>query len=310
MDTIRALVGQVSEGRMRDGLFYLSSNPLPFRTLNYRLPGHEKSTLEEADAYLAAELSSCGYDVEWEAVRAQAFRRDFAKPIALQYSPPAPGDPWYTAYNLYARIAGSEFPDESIVIMSHKDSQSWIPSPGANDNAVGTVGNLELARVVAGYPARRTLVFLFCNEEHHPWTSIRAAERIKAEVGSVVAAINLDGIGVKSGEAREAGRSTNVTRYTTPEGEALADLMARMNQTYALGLEQSKYRSERPGDDDGSFVNAGLAAAVLNIGSMPYADPQYHGEGDVPERVDVINACLSVQLTLAAVLYLDEHGAP
>ncbi len=309
MDNTRAFLDGVSEDRMRQTLYYLSSDPLPFRTLNYTLPGHKESTLAEADAYLARHLSSCGYDAEWEPVRVQAYRRDFRKPISQQYSAPAPEDPWYTAHNLYARIRGTDYPDEQIVIMSHKDSQSWVPSPGANDNAIGTVANLELARVLAEYRAKRTLTFLFCNEEHRPWTSITAAERIVREPGRLVAAINLDGTGVKSDEDRLAGRVTNVTRYTTDEGEALADLMSRLNVLYALGLDQTKFRAERPGDDDGSFVNAGLPAAVLNTGSIPYADPKYHSEGDVVDRVDIGNARLTAQLTLAAVLYLDEKGA-
>ena len=65
-----------------------------------------------------------------------------------------------------------------------------------------------------------------------------------------------------------------------------------------------------PGDDDGSFINAGFPWAVLNIGSMPYADPNYHLETDTPDKVDIKNAELTVRLTLAAILYLDTFGRP
>ena len=41
----------------------------------------------------------------------------------------------------------------------------------------------------------------------------------------------------------------------------------------------------RPGDDDGSFVQAGYGAAIINIGSWPYGDPEYHAEGDIPETL-------------------------
>jgi hypothetical protein len=103
---------------------------------------------------------------------------------------------------------------------------------------------------------------------------------------------------------------TNVTRYTTPEGEKLADMMAMLNQKYAIGLRQSKYLSDSPGDDDGSFINAGFPWSVLNIGSMPYGDPNYHQEADTPEKVDYENASMTVRLTLAAVLHLDTYGRP
>lgn len=141
-----------------------------------------------------------------------------------------------------------------------------------------------------------------------PWTSVTAAEDIKSSGMNVLAVFNLDGIGVKSPE--QSGHFTNVTRYTTPEGERLADLMASLNMRHSIGLEQSKYRSERPGDDDGSFINAGFPWSVLNIGSMPYGDPNYHTEGDTADKVDVENAELTVRLTLAAILYLDTFGRP
>ena len=64
----------------------------------------------------------------------------------------------------------------------------------------------------------------------------------------------------------------------------------------------------RVNDDDGSFVKAGFLRTVMSIGSAPYADPQYHLPGDVPERVDIINLALSARLLLAAVLDIGEQG--
>ena len=69
-------------------------------------------------------------------------------------------------------------------------------------------------------------------------------------------------------------------------------------------------RSSCPGDDDGSFIKAGFPWSVLKIGSMPYGDPNYHQEGDTPDKVDYENAKAAVQLTLAAVLHLDLYGRP
>jgi hypothetical protein len=43
---------------------------------------------------------------------------------------------------------------------------------------------------------------------------------------------------------------------------------------------------------------------------MPYGDPNYHLEGDTPDKVDYENAKVTVQLTLAAVLHLDTYGRP
>ena len=297
---VRALLERIDEGRLRRDLFALSKDPLPVRTCNRTVPGHAKCTLDEADDYLQGRLESCGYTVEREACRVQAFRN-----AGGTYARPAPEDPWYVAHNLYAGKAGGQRPDETILLISHKDSQSWIDSPGAYDNAVGTVAHLEIARVLRPVPTRRTFRFVFCNEEHTPWTSVAVARGARERGERLVAVYNLDSLGGKPAAEAAAGLRTNVTAYTADEGEALADLMAEVNAAYGLGLLQRKVRRERPGDDDGSFVQAGFPAAVINLGSWPYADPNYHQPGDIPERVDLTNVRMAAQATLAAVLHLD-----
>jgi hypothetical protein len=303
-----SLTKSVSADRIKSGVYYLSSYPLPRRVLNYTLPGHTASTLEEADAWIIKQLRNAGYSPKADETKVQAFGRDLSKPLSHQYATPPKDSPWFTAQNIIAGREGSEHPDELIIIIAHKDSQSWITSPGANDNAVGTCGALELATVLKDYKPKHSIRFIFCNEEHIPWTSVTAAEAIKASGLKVLALINLDGIGVKP--PSQQGQLTNVTRYTTPEGEKLADMMAMLNKQHSIGLHQSKYLSDSPGDDDGSFINAGFPWSVLNIGSMPYGDPNYHQEGDTPEKVDYVNAGMTVQLTLAAILHLDAYGRP
>ena len=317
--TIRDLIGTVDAGRMSKDLFYLVKDPLPYRKLNFTLPGHEKNTLYEADDYIAGKLESWGYEVEREGVQVQAFRRDISKPKHSQYSPPMPEDPWYTAYNLYGKKKGRSCPDlpaprasrqagEVIVALAHKDSESWIDSPGANDNALGTVGVLEMARVLADYALQSTLWFLFCNEEHTPWTSVAAAQNARARGDNIVAVFNTDGIGVKTAEQIAAGKKTNVTAYTEPEGRRLAELMSAVNDRYAIGLEQRVEKKPKASGDDGSFVNGGYPASIGNAGSRPHGDPNYHTEGDVPELCDMENAAMAVQATVAAIVTLDQEG--
>lgn len=303
-DPIPALLQQVDPERLRATVHYLTVDPLPFRKCCYTRPGQSKCSLYEADDYLQAQLESSGYTVEKEGVQVQSYRCDSSKPKAHQYSPPAPEDPWYTAYNLYAKKTGTERPEEIIVVISHKDSQSWVDSPGANDNAVGTAGNLELARVLAQYESPCSLWFIFCNEEHSPWTSVTAAGNAAARGDRIRAVFNCDGLGRKSEEDTIARRMKHVCLYTEPEGEAIADLLAAVSAEYGLPLEHSKVRRERPGDDDGSYVKAGYKMAIANIGSYPYADPEYHTECDSADRVDVENAALSVQAILATVVRL------
>ena len=305
---IRDVLQQVSGERIRRDLFYLCRDPLPFRKVNYTRPGQSVNSLAEADVFIRGQLESAGYGVTTTTYRVQPFRCDSTKPLHHWYSAPEPSDPTFDAANLEATRPGCTRPEEIIQLIAHKDSMSWIDSPGAHDNAVGTVANLELARVLATCTLHRSVRLLFCNEEHTPWTSVTAAKNIKEAGLDVLALINLDAVGGKS--ADKSGRLINVTRFTTPEGERLADLNKRLNDRFSIGLEQSKYRSEDPGDDDGSFIKAGFPWAVLNIGSMPYSDPNYHLETDTPEKVDYDTAEKVVSLTLALILHLDLNGRP
>lgn len=200
-------------------------------------------------------------------------------------------------------------PAEIILLVAHKDSQSWIDSPGAYDNAVGTVTILELARVVARLAPRRTIRFLWCNEEHRPWTSIAAAASAKQRGDKLIAIFNVDSIGGKPQAAIDAGKKTNVSLYTTPDGQRLAERVTQANVKYQIGLQQRTQQRPHPGDDDGSFVKAGFPAAIANLGSFPYDDPNYHDLGDTAERVDIVNVHMAAKAILAAVLQTDEDGA-
>jgi hypothetical protein len=304
-DIIPGFLGQIAEANLRRSLFFIAKDPIPFRKANDTVPGHRRSTLEETDAWIERQLRRWGYPVERDECQVQAFGCDLKRPRHHTYALPPPGAPFYPVHNLYAKKPDRQCPQEIILLVAHKDSQSWTNSPGAYDNAVGTVAVLEIARVLARYPSRRSIWFLWCNEEHYPWTSVTAAENCRRRGDQVVAVFNTDSLGGKSDEDVKAGRKTNVTLYTAPEGKRLAELMAEVNAAYRIGLEQSSYQRPRPGDDDGSFVKAGYPCAVANLGSYPYADAAYHEAGDVPARVDLVNVRLATQAILAAVLRLD-----
>jgi len=304
-DLIPCLIRQVRGQRLRESLFYFADDPLPLRKLNYTLPGHAKSTLEEADDFIQGQLESWGYAVQREGCLVQAFRCDVTKPKVHQYGTPRPDDRWYIAHNLYARKTGSTHPDEIILLCAHKDSQSWVDSPGAYDNAVGTVALMEIARILAKYRSSRSFWFLFCNEEHRPWTSVTAARNARTRGDNLVAILNLDGLAGKSQVDIDAGRKPISVGWTEPPGEPLADLVAEVNEAYRIGLTASKARRLHPGDDDGSFIREGYSAAVVCIGSIPYGDPNYHLETDKAEFVDIENLRMATQAVLAAVVRLD-----
>lgn len=86
--TIRSLLKEISEDRIRNYLFTLAKDPFPYRKLNYTRPGQTKSTLHEVDDWIEAQLRGWGYAVERETCPVQAFACDRAKPLHHWYAPP------------------------------------------------------------------------------------------------------------------------------------------------------------------------------------------------------------------------------
>ena len=306
---IRDMIAKVDPERLRHDLFYLSKDPLPFRKVNYTRHGQQRSTLEETDDFIEQQLAAVEYSVHKTPYQVRPFRCDSTKPLHHWYAQPAEDDPWFTACNLETQRLGAERPDEIIVLVSHKDSMSWIGSPGAHDNCAGTVANMEIARVLGGYEPRRTIRVLFCNEEHTPWTSKFAADAAAERGDNIVAVLNQDSLDGKSDEDMARGAAKHAVAHSTPEGEVLAQRLQRANTQYDIGLDLAVVLKERVNDDDGMFIKAGFRHTVMNVGSLPYADSQYHLEGDVPERVNIDNLRRSTQLVLAAVLELDQQAS-
>lgn len=301
------LYRQLNDKHIENHLFYLAKEPLPCRIFNYTRPGSTICTLYEADAYIRQQLSQYGYVPVDECVPVQSFVPDSTVPHGFRK--PLQNEPWHEACNIYARKTGNSRPDRIILLLAHKDSQSWLPcAAGAYDNAIGVAVTLELARLFADYPCRNSIWFLFCNEEHWPWTSVTAAKEMAAQHRPVVAVINIDSIGATSPKA-PPGQMTQVTRFSTPQGKQLAQLIDEINNREKIGLYHHTYYLETPNDDDGSFINAGISSAVLAIGNYPYDNPFYHSLEDTADKVDLQNATLSAGLIAATVQYLDQNGA-
>ncbi len=102
-------------------------------------------------------------------------------------------------YNLEAEKLGTEIPQEIVVIGGHYDSA--FTSPGANDNATGAAATLELARIFAQKPAKRTIRFVeFVNEEppffwKEEMGSLVYAQELAQKDENIVAMLSLETMG-------------------------------------------------------------------------------------------------------------------
>ncbi|MDP3113656.1 MAG: M20/M25/M40 family metallo-hydrolase [Candidatus Cloacimonadaceae bacterium] len=105
-----------------------------------------------------------------------------------------------TQYNVIATIPGYLHPGRYVIVSAHYDSQSLNSSnytwaPGADDNASGTAGLLEMARVMKlmVYQPRCTIRFIaFSAEEGNGWGSEEYCDYALSENHDIRISVNLD----------------------------------------------------------------------------------------------------------------------
>ncbi|MBV6417502.1 MAG: hypothetical protein CMLOHMNK_02223 [Steroidobacteraceae bacterium] len=155
-----------------------------------------------AHDFANALFSDAGLDLD--ALRVKARRSDF-RPVAMHaaLTVDAPVSIVKTvSRNVLAKLTGTAHPDEVVMFAAHWDAYG-VGAPdaagrkvrsGANDDALGTAGVLELARVFAAAPRpQRTLVFaLWTAEERGLLGSMAYAEHPLFPLAKTVANLTLD----------------------------------------------------------------------------------------------------------------------
>lgn len=223
----------------------------------------------------------------------------------------SPAPPAVTIANPIAFQYGSVAPDEWIVIGAHYDSRNSsrcdgfaAPQPGANDNASGCAGVIELARVFASVPTARTIVYTcFSGEEQGLWGSRRWVESLQAAgtIGRVRHMINLDMIGYDPSGALDARIETN----TANQG-LIAQYVAAA-QTYAPTLNLITSTNTGAYSDHWYFLAAGVPAMFTwENGASIY--PHYHQATDLPQNMTRARELAGAILRMDAAVIVDLAG--
>ncbi len=183
---------------------------------------------------------------------------------------------------------GQTLPDEWVVVGAHYDSRNVArcdgtvaPQPGANDNASGCAGVIELARVFANVATERSVLFMcFSGEEQGLWGSRRYVESLQAsgEISKVKHMINLDMLGY------DASGPLDARVETTAAHAALLGEYSAAAATYAPELNIITSSSTGGGSDHWYFLGAGVPSVFTwENGASVY--PHYHKETDVPANM-------------------------
>lgn len=174
-----------------------------------------------------------------------------------------------TGRNLIARQADSTQP--KAIIGGHYDSVAG--SPGANDNASGTVVVLEIARRLAGTPQAERIWFIaFDGEEDGLHGSRAFVDRATSQFLSQLSAmINFDMVGVNR-ELKVGGTASLAT---------LAKKDDSLSQIGAIG-----------GSDHLPFANAKVPVLFFTRG----LDPNYHTPEDLEVNSQLLDETVEVGL--------------
>jgi aminopeptidase YwaD len=200
-----------------------------------------------------------------------------------------------TVHNVAGYVPGET--DEYVVIGAHYDhlglggQYSLAPSmtgtvhPGADDNASGTAGVIELARWFGAQPKqKRGILFLsFAGEELGLLGSAYYVAHPKLPLDKAVAMLNMDMIGrVRDGKVYVGGAAT---------GSTFRPMLDGITAKHALKIDYSDM-GEAGGSDHTSFVIGRVPALFFFSG----LHSDYHKPGDTWDKIDAPNAAKVLEL--------------
>jgi len=161
----------------------------------------------------------------------------------------------FTAMNVIASKKGLAKENEIIIVCAHYDSISEldpaISAPGANDNAAGVAGMMEVAYVLSTFGLNRTVMFIaFSSEEFGLQGSINWVTKNAEMLNSIIGVICLDGV---------ARGKTIAVMFTSEASDSLARYIC--NTARKLGYENFYERAVGVvGSDSDSFEMKGVRA--------------------------------------------------
>jgi hypothetical protein len=216
-----------------------------------------------------------------------------------------------TVRNVAAYLPGQT--DEYVIIGAHYDhlglggpaslapSQTGTPHPGADDNASGTAGVLELARWFGSRPKhRRGILFLcFAGEELGLLGSRYWVDHPELPLEKAAAMINLDMIGRISNHQIYVGDALSGTTFQRLLDGALPprDLLA---DHFGIGTESGS-------SDDTSFVSKQVPSLFFFSGL--HAD--YHKPSDTWDKINAPDAATLLAAVGEIAAHLaDDPGRP
>jgi hypothetical protein len=192
---------------------------------------------------------------------------------------------WKTSSNpnVIGEIQGLVNPDDIFIIGAHIDDVNG--TPGADDNASGSVATLIAADILSQYQWGCTLRFAVWTGEEQGLEGSEAYALRASQLGeNILGYLNLDMIAWNT-----IGSQPGIDLLYNPNMPptmALAQLSADVVGAYEINLFPQLVTSLGGGSDHSSFWNYGYTS-ILAIEDQGDFNPYYHGPGDTPAHTDL-----------------------
>ena len=174
------------------------------------------------------------------------------------------------AGNVIAIQPGTEFPDEYIIIASHYDHPD---GPGADDNASGTSGVLECARILSQHQFKRTILYIpFNGEERWMVGSYPFVVKCANEDMNILGVFDMDMIGFWPGA--EFGPVTMYSGYSYIS-KTLFDYYQNVANTYLPEMPTYRFTKKDSYGGDHMCFNI-YEYPALYIGDIEYHTENIH----------------------------------
>lgn len=179
----------------------------------------------------------------------------------------------------------------TVVLVAHYDT---VPgSPGADDNASGVAGMLEISRVLPSHTLPATVVLATVPfEESYGFAGSEAlaASLVADPRTQVVAAMSAEMLGYSTKEPRLLGdRGDDLLLVGFPGTERVVDTVVAAAKRWSpgrlSGLAVPEGVPEAERSDHASFHRHGIPAVMATDGAE-FRNPHYHQPSDTPDTLD------------------------
>lgn len=206
---------------------------------------------------------------------------DYIKETLSSFGLDAQFHDYTSGRNIYAIQEGSVYPDQYVMICAHYDA---VTPYCADDNASGTAGVFEAARIFQNYDFQYSIIYALWDEEEIGLIGSSYYAQMAASNGDdIMSVINMDMIAYDSND----DNLCEIHAKNFAQSVDLANFLVGMNTVYDIGLSPVVEYPGTGASDHSSFWGQGYSAILL-IEAYYGNDfnPYYH---TVNDRISICN---------------------